>query len=58
VGSVLGWGVGVEVSGYFSKKGGKVGKGGERGEKGGKSFLEKRGEKKEKGGKCEKRGAN
>jgi len=47
VGSVLGWGVGVEVSGSFSKKGVK-------GEKGGKSFREKR----EKGGKCEKRGAN
>ena len=54
MGSVLGWGVGVEVSGSFSKKGGKGGKGGERREKGGKSFREKR----EKGGKCEKRGAN
>jgi len=54
VGSVLGWGVGVEVSGSFSKKGVKGEKGGERREKGGKSFREKR----EKGGKWEKRGAN
>ncbi len=58
MGSVLGWGVGVEVSGSFSKKGGKGGKGGERRGKGGKLFLGKRGEKRKKGGKCEKRGAN
>jgi hypothetical protein len=58
VGSVLGWGVGVEVSGSFSKKGGKGVKGGEMREKGGKSFLGKRGGKRKKWGKCEKRGAN
>jgi hypothetical protein len=50
VGSVLGWGVGVEVSGSFSKKGGKGGKGGGNEGKGGQIVFREKGGEKEKGG--------
>ena len=50
MGSVLGWGVGVEVSGSFSKKGGKGGKGGGNEGKGGQIVFREKGGKEEKGG--------